>query len=312
MNPCIVYLASRLDDYNSILSTGESRFEMNCCSLRNITSQLNLPVIMFHEDFSENEINIMKDIYSNIVFEKIDFNNEKLDFNQEPCKTSNISNGICICSNNSKNPRDICFRPKGYLMMCRFFSGVMQKHKCLEQYDSYFRFDDDSFLIDPFISEADFLSKFKNLDYGFRSIFYEGKDQSELFNFTLEYCKEICETTNNNFEEYKVILEKKGFIRNKKYCGIAPYNNFHFSKLSLWSHPIITTYIEKIESINGCLNKRWMDANIHGMIIFMIIPLINLKSDLITNFGYRHNRHFSILNSPNITYKSNEDFFLRM
>ena len=33
-NTCVVYLASRLDDYNSILSTGESRFDMTCLSLK--------------------------------------------------------------------------------------------------------------------------------------------------------------------------------------------------------------------------------------------------------------------------------------
>lgn len=38
MKSCIVYLASRLDDYNSTLSTGESRFHMTCCSLKNVTT----------------------------------------------------------------------------------------------------------------------------------------------------------------------------------------------------------------------------------------------------------------------------------
>ena len=52
-----------------------------------------------------------------------------------------------------------------------------------------------------------------------------------------------------------------------------------------------------------------MDANIHAMIVFILIPEINKKALLFTNFGYRHNRHFSILNNHNITYIENERFF---
>jgi len=309
MNPCIVYLASRLDDYNSILSTGESRFYMTCCSLKNVTNHLKLPVIIFHEDFGENEKNELKSTYSNITFEKVDFRDETIKFNQKPCKTSNLSDGTCVCENKKGNSRAICFRPKGYLMMCRFFSGVMQKHDSLKKYDSYFRFDDDSFLIEPFINQEDFLNKFKDLDYGFRSIFVEGQSQGPLFNLTMDFCKELCIKNNIDFNNYINGISKTGIIKDGKYSGIAPYNNFHFSKLSLWSHPIIKKYIEEIENVNGCLDKNWMDANIHAMIIFIIIPLINLKSNLIADFGYRHNRHFSIINSPYITYKSNEDFF---
>mgnify|MGYP001997818112 CR=1 FL=1 len=70
---------------------------------------------------------------------------------------------------NNKNPNSICFRPKGYLMMCRFFSGEMQKHPALQKYDGYIRFDDDSFLIEPFISQNNFYYKLYSIDI---SIFY--------------------------------------------------------------------------------------------------------------------------------------------
>lgn len=308
MNSCIVYLASRLDGYNSILSTGESRFEMTCLSLKNVTNILKIPVIMFHEDFTDKEKQILKNIYENITFEKVDFIRPDLEFKQKPCITSGKSNNICICKNpHIKNPKDVCFRPKGYLMMCRFFSGIMQKHPALKSYDSYFRFDDDSFFIKPFFNQSQFLKQFENCDYGFRSSFSESQDQTELFNFT----KEFCLKNNLKFDSIKRFLVSRNIIKNNKYTGLAPYNNFHYCNLKLWNHPVIQKYINELEKIGGCLIQGWMDANIHGMIIFILMPLLQLKINLVTNFGYRHNRHFSILNQPFIRYLENERFFPR-
>lgn len=305
MNTCIIYLASPLDGYNSILSTGEKRIFMLQNSLKNISNHLKLPIIMFHEDFTDKEMNNMKEIYDNIVFEKIDMTRNDLLFKNKPCRTSGDYNK-CTCSLNKNTKVEHCWRPKGYLMMCRFFSGELQKHPAIQKYDGYIRFDDDSFLIQPFINQNNFLQILSNNDYVFRSIFREGQDQSELFNFTLEFCK------SQGFDINKILnrLKKSGILNsNNMYSGLAPYNNFHFCKLSLWKDPIINEYINKIEEIGGILEKGWMDANIHAMIVFILIPEINKKALLFTNFGYRHNRHFSILNNHNITYIENERFF---
>uniref|UniRef100_A0A6C0KE05 Uncharacterized protein n=1 Tax=viral metagenome TaxID=1070528 RepID=A0A6C0KE05_9ZZZZ len=309
MNYCIVYLASPLDGYNSILSTGEKRIVMMYMSLKNITSHLKLPVIIFHEDFTEKEMNNMRNIYSNIVFEKIDMIRNDLIFKQKPCKTSMLSDNKCLCKKNSnlnKNPKSICFRPKGYLMMCRFFSGEMQNHPSLQKYDGYIRFDDDSFLIKPFISQENFLNELKDKDYVFRSIFRESQDQKELFNFTIDYCN----SKGMNIRNILTRCKSMGIIdKNNNYLGHSPYNNFHFSKLSLWKHPIISDYIHKLNEVGGCLKKGWMDANIHAMIIFVIMPEINLKVYGFYNFGYRHNRAFSIFGNYSLTSVENERFF---
>uniref|UniRef100_A0A6C0EGY4 Nucleotide-diphospho-sugar transferase domain-containing protein n=1 Tax=viral metagenome TaxID=1070528 RepID=A0A6C0EGY4_9ZZZZ len=309
-NTCIVYLASRLDDYNSILSTGESRFDMTCLSLKNVTTHLKLPVIMFHEDFTEKETTIMKNIYEDITFEKIDFIRPDLPFNQKSCITSGISDGTCTCINeNIKNPRDVCFRPKGYLMMCRFFSGQMQKHTSLEKYDRYIRFDDDSFLIEPFKIQEEFLTNFNSFDYGYRSVFIERQDQKSLWEFTKKFCIKLCLKQKKSFSRFINYLTQQRFISNGNYTGLCPYNNFHCCKLSLWKNPAIKEYIDEIESKHGCLLLGWMDANIHAMIIFVLAPLLELNIGSITDFGYRHNRHFSFLNNQHIQYRENEDFF---
>jgi hypothetical protein len=44
---------------------------------------------------------------------------------------------------------------KGYMMMCRFFSGIVQKHPELQKYSHYIRLDDDSYLTDPYITEKE-------------------------------------------------------------------------------------------------------------------------------------------------------------
>ena len=307
-NICIVYLASPLDGYNAILSTGEKRFDMMCMSLKNVTTHLKLPVIIFHEDFTDDVMNRMRDIYNNISFEKIDMIRDDLEFIQKPCVTSKLSNNICTCKkqSHSKNPKSICFRPKGYLMMCRFFSGEMQKHPSIQKYDGYIRFDDDSFLIEPYKNQDDFINSLINHKYVYRSLFRESQDQSSLFKFTVKFC------ADNGMDTLKILrncVSNKVLTSNYGYQGIAPYNNFHYSSLDVWKHPIIKKYIDELEDIGGCLKKGWMDANIHAMIIFLIMPNLNMSVENIRDFGYRHNRAFSAIGNPSIVYMENERFF---
>ena len=305
---CIIYLASSLTGYNSILSTGEKRIDMTYMSLKNVTSVLKLPVIMFHEDFTDEVMSNMKKIYSDVTFEKIDMVREDLPFIPKPCITSNISDGKCTCHKpaTQKNPKDICFRPKGYLMMCRFFSGEMQRHPALQKYDGYVRFDDDSFLLPPFVPQGDFLGKISSYDYVFRSLFRESRDQSDMFRFTVDFCQ------NNGLDWRSMIdhLKRSGVLDGGgRYTGLAPYNNFHFSKLSLWRHPLVKKYVDELEAVGGCLKKGWMDANIHAMLVFVLMPLIGRSPFVFTTFGYRHNRHFSAFGSPGLRYIDAERFF---
>ena len=99
-------------------------------SIKNITQYLNLPVIIFHEDFTDEIKETILNIHNNTTFEQVDMIREDLEFLQKPCITSKLSNNVCTCIKPShiKNPKDICFRPKGYLMMCRFFCGELQRH----------------------------------------------------------------------------------------------------------------------------------------------------------------------------------------
>lgn len=287
-NTCLIWLVNKIDKICK--PTQEKRILMTKESVKNVTKHIKLPVILFHEDMTEEIKKEFINIYSNITFEKLDsFTNNNLPYDKN----------ICKCS-------------KGYMMMCRFFSGILQNSEALKNYDSYIRFDDDSFLIEPYININNFLEECEKYSYVFRSIFFDNGESinksNGLFKFTYLFCKE------NNLQIENIIsgLENNNFLQFKTepiYTGLCPYNNFHYSKLSLWKHPIIKKYIDNIIEINGSLLYNWMDANIHAMIIFILCPLLKINVNAITNFGYRHNKTFSKINSVNTNFKNNESFY---
>lgn len=274
MNMCIVYLASPILSLEPTQS-GLSRFDVLKISLHSVQKYLpGFPILIFHEDYSQKQFEELSLITTNISFEKISFFGHDEHFVYRK-------------------------RQKNYLMMCRFFCGPLQSHPALSQYDSYLRLDDDSFLIPPIMENKNIFEKY---DYAYRSVFVENHDQSTLFHFTKSF-----------LEKKKLVvdqeqLKKIGLLNNKNYTGMAPYNNFHFSKLSMWKHPLIQEYIKTIEEKHCILKYMWLDANIHSMIIFLLAPFCDLNIGCITTFGYRHNRHFSKIGSPEIKYEANASF----
>ena len=286
MNSCIVYLSS---PQLSKLSTGQYRFDMLCKSIENTSTIFkNNDYIIFHEDLDISHQSIILDINNNCKFEKLDFIREELNFKQFG-------------------------RPKGYMLMCRFFSGELQKYLIENDYESYIRFDDDSFLLEPMIKIESIEKGLKDNDYLFRTIFFDGqpkfnngKPTQSLFEFTKDF---VIKKGYNIQGLNNYLLQNRFIDNNGLYTGLCPYNNFHATNLKMWKHPLIEDYVNNILENNGCLMNFWMDANIHSMIIFILCPLAEIKVNLIMNFGYRHNRHFSILNSPNFQYKSNETFY---
>ena len=281
---CIIWLINKIDKICK--ATGENRLIMAKNSVKNVTSYMKLPVIIFHEDFTDEVKDEFLDIYNNITFCKIDFMNNDLPYDRNVAKCG-----------------------KGYMMMCRFFSGVMQSMDIFKDYDSYIRMDDDSFLIDPIIDTDKFLVEAKNYYYVNRTIFFDNPEhmtaETGLFKFTYDFCKNY----NLKIDELIPRLNEMGFLKNNKYTGLCPYNNFHYSKLNLWKNSIIKTYTDKIISMNGTLLYNWMDANIHAMIIYVLCPLLYISTKEITDFGYRHNRHFSKLNSNLYDFKNNVEFY---
>jgi hypothetical protein len=246
--------------------TGHLRYDVLRASLMIARRVLpNTDIIVFHEDYTEEDI---QKLPPRIVFEKIDFRGFESIYNRE-LPTS-----------------------RGYLMMCRFFSGVMQNHPRLQPYTHYMRLDDDSYFLEPYITES-MVEEFCKNDYTYRAIFYEAKSQQTLYDFTSQFLDRKINILQKI--QLRKTLISRGFLDpSGHYTGLAPYNNFHLSSLRLWKHPLVRDYIQAIEASGGIFRNGWLDANIHAMIIFIfphVIRELSVKSTTI--FGYRHNTHVS-------------------
>tara|TARA_Y100001970_G_C14211627_1_gene847275 strand:- start:145 stop:1014 length:870 start_codon:yes stop_codon:yes gene_type:complete len=282
---CLIWLVNKIDKICK--PTGEKRIIMTMESVKNVTKYIKLPVILFHEDMTEKIKSDFLNIYDDITFFKLgDFKENNIPYDSNVCKCG-----------------------KGYMMMCRFFSGVMQDTNILKQYDSYIRFDDDSFLTEPYINVYNFFEIARKNHYVYRSIFYDNPENINQTNGLFDFTYNFCINNNLKIDELLPSLKKSGFVSNGRYTGICPYNNFHFCKLELWHHPVIKDYTNTIIRNNYITLYNWMDANIHSMIIFVLCPLLDMKVSCINDFGYRHNKHFSVLGGDSVVFKDKEEFY---
>jgi hypothetical protein len=280
MSWCIVYLASPKDHHIYNDPTQASRLELLQGSLRIARKVFpTIDILVFHEDYGKEEFSLLPEVTK---FIQVDFSGY-----EDRC-----------------NPN--LRRPYGYLMMCRFFSGIMQTHRELANYSHYMRLDDDSYFIQPYMTEH-FVNKFLlSHDYVYRSLFHDAKDQQSLFDFTIEFLRTKGYTPH--IESLKNELRKKHILSDQVYTGLAPYNNFHLSSLRLWRHSLIREYIQAIEESNGIFANGWMDANIHSMVVFVLSMFIGMTSYHEASFGYRHNCHISLMNSFGIVYSDSLPF----
>ena len=267
MSLCIVYLASP----RNFTIQGDSRYNVLRASLRIVRKVLpNIPVVVFHEDYTEEDI---QGLPSGIVYEHISF-------------------AGCESIYNPALPNAY-----GYLMMCRFFSGVLQQHPRLQAYTHYLRLDDDSYLLEPYLTERQVYSLLTH-DYVYRAMFREVKPQQSLYEFTMRFVKRYVRNSVQMLSIERSLVARKIVTESGQYTGFAPYNNFHLSSLRLWNHPIVRRYIADIELSGGILRYGWLDANIHAMIVFVVSRVMpNVSVIPCTTFGYRHNHHICPLGS---------------
>lgn len=271
---CIVYLASPRESYayDHVPSLRLSRMEMLRGSVK-ISRRLfpKTPIYVFHEDYTEEDIAGFPEVSE---FHVIDFTGKEAVFNPT------------------------LRRPYGYMMMCRFFSGILQSHPALQRHTHYMRLDDDSYFLEPWIS-PDRLSL--QHDYTYRSLFLDKTGQQSLFDFTLDFLRK--DGLAHHIPELMRQLKRRWFfLTDGSYSGVAPYNNFHIASLRLWGNPIVQRYIRAIEECDGILRYGWMDANIHSMIVFVLSLFCGMTNHHNSSFGYRHNQHYSKLDSAEIVY----------
>ena len=278
MKWCIVYLGPPKD----MLIHGTQIRRINALRTSLKLARQCFPTIdiyVFHEDYTEEEFSACPEVTK---FFEVDFETGSEHYVKNACG-------------------------KGYLMMCRFFSGVLQKHPILEEYTHYMRLDDDSYFTAPFVTKEHIDSLTTN-DYVYRSLFRDKRNHQFLYNFTIDYLRSI------GFGEYiphleKLLKQRMVLDPDGSYNGLAPYNNFHLSSLHLWKHPVVVRYTEKLEEEHRILKDAWLDANIHAMIIFVIGPFLQMNIQFDGTFGYRHNYTISLDKSVGITFNDSLPFY---
>lgn len=249
-NPVVVYLA---DKRGSLDPCGWYRFDCLCASLKTVKLFLPpLPIIVFHEDFQEEDKQKILAIIPDVTFEQVNFSGqEAYHVNTRPDGRTGVY---------------------GYCMMCRFFSGVMQLHPLMASHSHYMRLDDDCYFIAPVSLDA--LSRSLWTDYTYNFKFQEHR--KELYEFTVDFMK-------------KEGLSRKSVPRYTQHD--SPYTNFHISSLRLWRHPVVIKYLNLIEEVHGCLSKGWTDSSIQYMITHLLGPPLRFRVGLDKFFGHRHNLH---------------------
>lgn len=265
MRLCIVYLASpRAFTIRNTNGRIVSRLEVLRRSVE-ITRRCfpTTDILVFHEDYTPEDKAAMPGVTDWI---SIDF----------------VTRDVPYASTNTSR--------KGYLLMCRFFCGELQSHPRLQSYTHYMRLDDDSYFMEPFLTEESVRPLLAH-DYVYRSAFIEFRDQQSLYEFTMRF---LARTGVSPIElrMREARLAAQSVVVNGRYAGYAPYNNFHIASLRLWQTPLVQRYLREMDAMGGIFRYGWLDANIHAMILYVLNVT---RAHLETSFGYRHNFHVSPL-----------------
>jgi hypothetical protein len=259
MSFCIVYLASPRD----FEVDGRPRIDILRLSLQR-TKQLfpETDIFICHEDYTEEDKQSLAPVKEYI---QVDF-----------------SGGDEHYSPETK-------RRKGYLMMCRFFCGQLQRLPQLQAYTHYMRLDDDSLFLEPYITPTR-VQELLKYDYVYRTLYNEPPcvPSHSIWDFTIAFLrKERVQEWDLNL--LKKTLQDRYLAVNGSWANNVPYNNFHISSIALWNHPLVRRYLDTIEKEGGILKYGWFDASIHGMVVFVLSWFTRATYAEDPTWGYRHN-----------------------
>jgi hypothetical protein len=215
----------------------------------NFNDQFKYPVIVFHEDFDEILMqDIRKATHSNVRFEKVEF------------KIPDFLNETEIPEVYSVGDSNFSI---GYRHMCRFLSGIFFHHPSLKEYDWYWRFDTDSFLLGKIDYDVFRFMQEYNYTYGYITMM---KDHPEVV-------KGLWDITKKYIEENKIqptFLHK--FTPGGVWDRTIYYMNFEISKLDFWRSEKFMNYFNYLDQSGGIYKYRWGDTGIRSLAIYMFMP----------------------------------------
>jgi FkbM family methyltransferase len=227
----------------------------------NFNQRFNYPIIIFHEDFSDELIaEIRGDAKSSIGFERVEFSiPDFLNENEIPEYFGPYRHNI------------------GYRHMCRFFSGLIYQYPVLKGYDWYWRLDTDSLITDKVNYDLFSYMEKKGYVYGYRVIVPEAQEVViGLWEAVKKYIQE-----NNIRPEF---LRK--FLKNGEWNRNMYYTNFEISRFDFWRSDKYTRFFNYLDEAGGIYKQRWGDAPIHTFAVSMFLP--ERKTHCFHGISYKH------------------------
>jgi hypothetical protein len=249
----IVYLADRLE---------AKRVPLLLQSLHSMEEYFNrlyhYPVIIFHLDYTEHE----KRLISSSCSSKITF----------------------VQLNESPLPSDL---------RSRFYLGLMLMHPALDPYEYYWRFDEDSFLLERLTYDPFEVMQDGRYMYGYRSIVGEKpqEDEKELWRYTCEFAR-----------RHKLPLRHLKKMCGDwlgRYRGQHFYNHFEICNIPFWRGSGL--YREYFAKLDSGFKRPWDEGEVRTFACYLL-----LRPDQIHHFddiGYRHKDHYSCMKSAQVIYR---------
>jgi alpha 1,2-mannosyltransferase len=233
---------------------------------RNFNDRFHYPVIVFHEDFTEElKGELRASTRSPITFELLEFAlPEFLDPAEVPDKVLGRF-GV------------------GYRHMCRFFGGMMYRHPAMLGFDWYWRLDTDSFLLGKIGYDVfEYMAK-RDLWYGYMVMLEETPSVVEgLWDATRAYIAE----RNLRPARMNHLLNA-----NKEWNYLYYYNNFEICSLSFGRSAAYTDYFDYLDRLGGIYKYRWGDAPIRTLAVALLVP--EEKTHRFTDVPYAHAGYYS-------------------
>ena len=268
------------------------------------------PIIVFHEDWEQEHMTwLRREIKTFITFAKINLH-------QAPCYASADQIESWVLGEDGavagKTMRKI-----GYRMMCRAWSGIIQRHPVLAGFDMYMRLDDDSAIWQ--IPDWDIFAhvRSRGLLYAYYSSATDVWGIDQMFKLHSEFIGDphkalqaIRDKTCSDetlpdvshaqlladFKKFDLTTETSlqrlqgiGYLSNGKYNGKQPYNNFHISELSLWRTDLLKAWFSYLDLNLGFLKFQFGDANTHALIIGSLLRSDQVDMVREQGFVYQHN-----------------------
>lgn len=263
------------------------------------------PVFIFHEDWNTTDMGWLRSEVHTFV------NFVRVDLHQPPCYTNMQQIDAWSRGEDGAIPG----RPMGYRMMCRAWSGVIQRHEALRGLDMYMRIDDDSAIWQVPDWDIFVHVRSRNLLYAYHSSATDSWGITQMWEMHQEFVKDpqaavafvnkhACNAAYEldmkqlltNLQDMNISadtthsrMRATGYLQGNNYNGAQPYNNFHISDLSLWRTELIRVWFDYLDLNLGFMKYRFGDANVHALLIGSLLPGNRVGVVHDPKFRYQHN-----------------------